>query len=393
MNDLDLFSDPYGRDGQPVDGPPGRRGQRTARKKQRKRKRKNSAVVFFSLAILVAVLGTGGVLGYAFLDNRMNPPDYEGQGAGHVTVQVKEGDLGGTIAATLQKHDVIKSVRAFMKVYANEPDASKIQPGYYQMRLRMSSKAAMAHLLDSKSRSGNQIIISEGLRATEVFARLSQKTGIPAKDFVAASRNPRALGLPSWAKAPAGALNQVEGYLFPGRYDLNPNATAAQILKQMVARFNQEAERLDLVNASREVDMRPEQVITMASLIQAEGGKPQDLPKIARVVLNRFKIGWPLAFDTSVLYFLNKRTLDVRFKETETEHPYNTYRHKGLTPGPISNPGEAAIKAVLKPASGGWMYFVATDPHRKITKFAETKAEFDQLVAEFRQWQRKNPGN
>ncbi|MFC9978012.1 endolytic transglycosylase MltG [Spirillospora sp. NPDC127200] len=393
MNDLDLFSDPHGRDGRPGGEPPTRRGQRAARNRQRKRKRKNNGVVFFALAILVAVVGTGGVLGYAFLDNRMNPPDYSGRGAGHVTVQIKEGDGGGTIAATLQKHDVIKSVRAFLKVYAAEPEAGKIQPGYYQMRLRMSSKAAMAHLLDPKSRSGNQIIISEGLRATEVFARLSQKTGIPARNFVAASRNPKALGLPSWAKPPANAINQVEGYLFPGRYDLNPNASAAQILKQMVARFNQEAERLDLVNAARAVDMRPDQVVTMASLIQAEGGKPDDLPKISRVMLNRFKEGWPLAFDTSVLYFLNKRTLDVRYRETAIKHPYNTYLIKGLTPGPISNPGEAAIKAVLKPESGRWMYFVATDPSRKITKFAVTNAEFEKIKAEFHEWQRQNPGN
>ncbi|MFA1550471.1 endolytic transglycosylase MltG [Actinomadura chokoriensis] len=385
MNDLDLFSDPYG-DGRPPDERYGRRDQRRARKRQKRRRRSGRAAAMFALAFLVAVFGTGGVLGYAWLDNRWNPPDYAGQGAGKVTVQIKEGASGSVIGATLEQHRVVKSARAFVKTYNKETRASSIQPGFYQMRLKMSSAAAMAQLLNPKSRAGNQITIPEGRRAVEVYQLLAKKTGISQKEFQAAARKPKSLGLPSYAKG------KVEGYLYPGRYDLDPNGSAEQILKQMVDRFNQEASSVDLVGNARKAGMNPATVITLASLVQAEGGRPSDLPKISRVIYNRVAKGMKLQFDTTVLYALNERRLTVTEKDLQIDSPYNTYRHTGLPPGPISNPGPDAIEAALAPKDGTWLYFIATDPTNKITRFATTEAERLEIEKEFRAWQKAHPG-
>ncbi|RMI42702.1 endolytic transglycosylase MltG [Actinomadura harenae] len=339
----------------------------------------------FALAFLVAIVGTGGVLGYAWLDGRMHPPDYSGQGAGNVIVQVKEGDSGSAIAATLQQHDVVKSVRAFLKVYGKEPKASSLQPGYYQMRLRMSSKAAMALLLDPKARAGNMITLPEGLRAIEVYEKLSKKTGISVKKFQAAAKDTRGLGLPSYAKG------KVEGYLFPGQYNLNPNAPAKDILKMMVERFNQEARELDLVNKSRAVKLDPGQVVTLASLLQAEGGTKADYPKIARVLYNRIKIGRPLQLDTTVLYALNKRTLHVTIKDTQVDSPYNSYKVKPLPIGAIDNPSADALKAALAPAPGDWLFFVTTNPTTGYTEYGTTEAEFTTMKNKLDQWLAKHP--
>ncbi|WP_431521520.1 endolytic transglycosylase MltG [Actinomadura madurae] len=385
MNDLDLFSDPHG-DGPPPGERPGRREQRRVRKRQTRRRRNGRAAALFAMAFLVAVFGTGGVLGYAWLDNKWHPPDYDGQGAGNVTVQIKDGASGSVIGATLEEHRVVKSSRAFVKAYNKETKASSIQPGFYQMRLKMSSSAAMALLLDPKSRAGNQITIPEGRRAIEVFELLAKKTGISVKEFQAAAKKPEGLGLPAYARG------KVEGYLYPGRYDLDPNGTAAQILKQMVGRFNQEASSVDLVGKAREAKMSPATVITLASLIQAEGGKPSDLPKISRVIYNRVARGMPLQFDTTVLYALNKRTLTVTNEDLRVDSPYNTYTNKGLPPGPIANPGPDAIEAALAPKDGTWLYFIATDPTNKITKFATTEPERQAIEKEFRAWQRAHPG-
>ncbi|MQY09794.1 endolytic transglycosylase MltG [Actinomadura macrotermitis] len=386
MSDLDLFAEPGGRGGPQAEEPLSRRAQRRNRRKQQRRRRKGSAAFLFALAFIVAVFGTAGVFGFAWLDNRMHPPDYSGPGAGNVSVQIKEGATGASIATTLQEHDVVKSVRGFMKVYAKETRASSIQPGYYQMRLRMSSQAAMAMLLDPRSRAGSQIIIPEGQRAYEIYALMSKKTGIPVRTFENAAKNRRALGLPSYAQS-------VEGYLYPGRYDLSPNATAPQILKQMVARYNQEAASTGLEAKARAAHLSPAALVNLASLIQAEGGKPEDLPKISRVLYNRIKAGMPFGFDTTILYYLKKRTLTVTEQETKIQTPWNTYINKGLPPGPICNPGPDAIEAALKPENGDWLYFVATDPSRKITKFASTEDERKRLVAEFRAWQKAHPGN
>ncbi|MFI0487163.1 endolytic transglycosylase MltG [Actinomadura sp. 9N215] len=385
MNDLDLFSDPYG-DGRPQDDRYGRRDQRRVRKRQKRRRRNGRAAALFAMAFLVAVFGTGGVLGYAWLDNKRHPPDYDGQGSGNVTVQIKDGASGFAIGSTLEEHRVVKSARAFVKAYTKETRASTIQPGFYQMRQRMSSAAAMALLLDPKSRAGNQITIPEGRRAVETYELLAKKTGISVKEFQAAAKKPDALELPSYAKG------KVEGYLYPGRYDLDPNASAEQILKQMVARFNQEAESVDLEGKARDAGLSPAKVITLASLVQAEGGKPSDLPQISQVIYNRVEKGMPLQFDTTVLYALNKRTLTVTNQDLQVDSPYNTYKHKGLPPGPIANPGPDAIEAALTPKQGPWLFFIATDPTNKITEFATTEEERQRLEKKFRAWQKAHPG-
>jgi uncharacterized YceG family protein len=385
MNDLDLFSDPYG-DGRPANERLGRRDQRRVRKRQKRRRSSGRAAALFAMAFLVAVFGTGGVLGYAWLDNQWHPPDYGGQGAGAVTVQIKDGASGSVIGTTLEQHRVVKSSRAFVKAYNKETRASGIQPGFYQMRLKMSSAAAMTLLLDPKSRAGNQIAIPEGLRAVELFERLAKKTGISVREFQAVAKKPQNLGLPPYAKG------RVEGYLYPGRYDLDPNGTAEQILKQMVDRFNKEAESVDLAGKAGKTKLSPATVITLASLVQAEGGKPSDLPKISRVIYNRVAQGMPLQFDTTVLYALNRRTLTVTNEDLKVNSPYNTYTHKGLPPGPISNPGPEAIEAALSPKKGPWLFFIATDPTNKITEFATTDAERQQLEKKFRAWQKAHPG-
>jgi uncharacterized YceG family protein len=354
------------------------------RKREKRKRRGGGAAVMAALLFLVVVLGGGGYFGYTKLKNYMQPADYEGPGTGSVTIEVAKGDFTTKVGQTLQKRDVVKSVKAFTQEAGTK--LTSLQPGFYKMRLKMSSAAAVARLLDPAARAG-VVNIPEGRRAVEVFALLSKQTKIPMSEFMKVRKNPKALGLPSWAKG------NLEGYLFPAQYDLPPTATATQLLKMMVDRFKTEVTPLNLGTEAKKVKLTPRQVIIMASLIQAEAGKSSDYPKIARVIYNRIAKPMNLGFDTTILYALNKRTLNVRNHETEINNPYNTYKHPGLTPGPISNPGVAAIKAVLRPANGTWLYFVAVDPTNRITKFGTTDAEKNAMDAQFRAWQKKNPGN
>ncbi|XVQ07959.1 endolytic transglycosylase MltG [Spirillospora sp. CA-255316] len=391
MNDLDLFSDsdPYGDRGY-ARGPEPRRGRRAGRQRQRRRRRNGRAAFLFAMAFLVAVLGTGGVLGVAWVDQRLHPPDYEGQGSGAVTVQIKDGDSGSTIAATLLSHEVVKSTRAFVSVYGKNPKAAGIQPGFYQMRKRMSSAAAMALLLDPKSRAGNQITIPEGLRAVQVAQQLSRKTGIPMRDFQRVIDRPTGLGLPAYAKG------KIEGYLWPGQYNLNPNASAREILKSMVDRFNQFAQQSDLVARAQQKNWNAGTVITMASLIQAESGRPEDMPKISRVIFNRLQhkpVPMFLKFDSTTLYGLGKFGIVASNEDIKSKNRYNTYNYPGLPPGAISNPGEKAIDAVFEPEEGNWLFFVATDPKNRITEFADDEQEFNRLRQKLNQYLAQNGGN
>ena len=161
-----------------------------------------------------------------------------------------------------------------------------------------------------------------------------------------------------------------------------PHETALGVLTAMVQRFDQEAASINLPAAARQVHLTEDQVITMASLVEAEGGRVSDYPKIARVIYNRLAQGMPLQLDSTVLYGLNTYGIMASDAQLNSTSPYNTYRHKGLTPGPIDSPGAAAIQAVLHPAAGNWIYFVTVDPKTKETLFTASEAQFEQYKAE-----------
>ncbi|GAB3665025.1 hypothetical protein GCM10027589_29430 [Actinocorallia lasiicapitis] len=377
MNNTDFWGDETRQDS---------RSERSEQRKKQKRKRRGGgAAAVAALLFLTVVIGGGGYFGYTKLKNYMQPGDYTGEGTGAVTIEVKDGDYTSAIAATLQKSDVVKTAKAFTEAAKENPKSQSIQPGFYNMRKQMSGLAALTLMLDPKSRAG-VINIPEGRRAYEVFQLLSKQTKIPFKEFEKVRKNPKSLGLPAYAKG------DLEGYLFPGQYNLPPKATAAQLLKPMVDRFKQETEPLNLAAAGKKVNLTPYQIITMASLIEAEAGKPSDRRKIARVIFNRFKIDMPLRFDTTILYILKKRTYHVSIEQTRTPSPYNTYLHQGLPIGAISSPGLESIKSVLSPTPGKWLYFVTTDPTNRITEFAETDAEHAKNVKKFDEWAKKNPG-
>jgi len=156
----------------------------------------------------------------------------------------------------------------------------------------------------------------------------------------------------------------------------------------MVQSFDAEAAAVNLPAAAKNVHLTEAQVITMASLVQAEGGRLSDYPKIARVIDNRLAHGMPLQLDSTVLYGLNTYGILASNAQLNSPSPYNTYRHKGLPPGPIDSPGNAAIQAVLHPASGNWVYFVTVNPKTGETLFTSSPAQFQQ----FRDELQKNLG-
>jgi UPF0755 protein len=152
----------------------------------------------------------------------------------------------------------------------------------------------------------------------------------------------------------------------------------------MVTRFGQEAASVSLPAAAAHAELTQAEVITVASLIQAEGGRLSYYPKIARVIYNRLNASpqIPLQLDSTVLYALHKYGIRASAQQLKTKSPYNTYLHKGLPPGPIDSPGNAAIEAALHPAHGTWMYFVTVNPKTGLTKFTSSFAQFQTWQAE-----------
>jgi UPF0755 protein len=358
----------------------GGRGHRGRRRKKSKKGRKLAPLI--AIVFLVAVVGGGGYVGFTKLSGIVHPPDYSGTGTTPVTVQIQDGDSVRQMGLRLQQAAVVKSSSAFYKVAKDDPKATSIQPGYYRLKLHMSAKSALALLLSPASRTG-RLTFPEGKRATQVYQTLAARTHIPVKSFQRAAQNPKALGLPSYAKG------QVEGYLYPFTYDPPPKATATEVLKAMVAQFKKAAEDIDLESEAKRVHMSPHDVVVAASLVQAESGSAEDMPKVARVIENRLHSSQPwmhkLQLDSTVMYGLGKYGIVASGNDLKSTSPYNTYSVSGLPPGAICNPGEEALRAVLKPAKGPWMYFVTTDPAHHVTKFTDNYAEFNRFRQELQQ--------
>jgi UPF0755 protein len=348
---------------------------RPARPKRRRGRAAGLLAMLGILAILVP-LGIGGFYAYRVISAHFFPADYSGAGTGHVTVQVRPGDTATTVGNRLFAMGVVASARAFVNAAEHSQKSSALEPGFYRLHKHMNATQAFNLLLNPSSRIQVKVTIPEGLRESQIIPALAHGSGIPLSDYKQALRDTNALGLPSYAHG------NPEGYLFPATYTIQPGMSATDVLKAMVNAYGQEADSVNLRAAAARGHLTQAEAIVVASLAQAEGGKVSDFPKITRVIYNRLARGMPLELDSTVLYALHRFGILATLQQLNVKSPYNTYKHKGLPPGPIDSPGDAAIRAALHPAQGNWLYFVTVNPKTKKTVFTSSQAQFNQLRQE-----------
>ncbi|WP_440104420.1 endolytic transglycosylase MltG [Streptosporangium sp. H16] len=382
MNDLDMDflvgSDDEGRSRRGSNTSPGRDSGRRGRRRKRRRNRGGFVAPMLAIIILLGGIGAAGFYGYTWVRDVMTPDDYTGQGSGEIVVEIKDGQSASDIAQTLQEQDVVKSVKAFVNAVGAAGKSSSLQPGEYTMRKRMAAAEAVK-LLDPDKRLRERVTLKEGLRVSDTLEQLAKQTGKPLREFQQAARNTRELGLPSYARG------KLEGYAFPATYEITPKMTASEILTKMVDRFNETANKDDLKGKAKALGHTPHEIMTIASIVQAESGTEEDMGKVARVIYNRLDGNPPrkLEMDSTVMYALNKYNIEASNKDLESESRYNTYKYLGLPPGPIANPGDDAIQAALNPTKGDWVWFVTTCPAKRLTKFASLESDFFALKAEY----------
>lgn len=373
MNDLDMDSllgaeDDTGRS----------RSRGSRRRRRRNRKRGGFLAPLLALIVLVGILGGGGYYAYLAINKALVPEDFTGQGTGEVVIEIKPGQVAADVAQTLEREGVVKSARAFTNAVDNAGKSNSLQPGHYTLRKGMSAASAV-ELLDGSKQLLTKVTLNEGWRLSRMYDVLAEKTGKPKKEFIAAAKDAEALELPAYAKG------RLEGYAFPATYNFTPKDTPAQMLGKMVERFDEAAASVDLVNGAKAVGLTPAQAVIVASIVQAEAGRAEDMPKIARVIYNRMALNPPmkLEMDSTTFYGLGEYGTHLSNAQVASRSRYNTYQYPGLPPGPIANPGEDALRAAINPAKGKWLWFVATDLKSGVTKFADNEADFLKLKAEF----------
>jgi UPF0755 protein len=338
-----------------------------------------AAVVIALIGGLVYVKGVDVVKGW--LNDHKPAADYSGDGTGSVTIEVQAGQTATDIAHTLFDAGVVKSVDAFVEAATANPQSTTIQVGFYQLHEKMAAKNALDLILDTKvSMVSNPLTIPEGKRADEIVAAVADTGGFSQNAVQQAYDDTKALGLPSYAGG------DPEGFLFPATYNIAPNATPASVLKTMVDEFKKRAAADGLEQGAADLGMAPYDLLTVASLVQAEASRPQDLPKVASVIYNRLAAGMPLQLDSTLHYAVDSRGVIGAGDLTHIDSPYNTYHLTGLPPTPIDSPGDDAINAALHPADTSYLYFVTVDLRTGKTLFAETLAEHDQNVQKLNQY-------
>lgn len=342
--------------------------------------------------VVLAGLGFGGVQGYRWLTSNVTveqeAQDFPGPGTGEAVVEVASGDTGTDIAATLVDKGVIKSSGPFITLFSNTPDAGSIEPGVYRVKKEMASSDALDALLDPSNLAGHRVIVPEGLNLSQIWPLLSEASGIPVEDFEKAAEDYTSYGIP---KNSAGTL---EGYLWPGRYDIPEEATAEEVIQMMWDSMEQQLTSRDIPEASWH------ETLTIASLAELEVRKPEDYGKVVRTIHNRLDGAgeakgspMPLQFDSTVHYVTGKAaSVGTTSKERSSDSPFNTYVHTGLPPGPIGAPGGATLDAAADPPPGDWLYFVTVNTDTGETKFAATWAEHEANVKEWQDWAEAKKG-
>lgn len=235
--------------------------------------------------------------------------------------------------------------------------------------------AAVLLLRERDQRNTQFLTVPEGWRAKQIYAEADTVLDVPEGTTKKAAERAATKGK---LKLPTQAKGNPEGFFYPATYPIRAKTTPTSLVTSMA---NMAHKRHSTADA------RGYNTLTTASIVQAEADNPEDMAKVARVIDNRLKRGMPLQMDSSINYALGRSTLNTSFDDTRLDSPYNTYRHKGLPPTPINNPGSEALKATTTPANGPWIYFVTVKPGD--TRFTDSYEQHMKWVKEFNEIQKK----
>lgn len=303
-----------------------------------------------------------------------------GQGSGEpVRVTVPLGASFAGVADSLEAHGIIGQPTLFGLYARVTGDAGRIKPGTYAFRRGSGWKTVLSDLVAGRILT-ERIVIPEGFDVDDIAPRVAAISGVGADSV-------RTLLLDSAYTAAQDVPGPtLEGYLYPATYTVPVNAPVDEVIGALVSEYRSvwtDARRA----AAAERDMTEREVVTLASIVEKEARRADEMPVIAAVYLNRLRIGMPLQADPTVQYALgvHRERLLYASIDSVADHPYNTYRRQGLPPGPIGSPSVRAIDAVLSPADADFLYFVARSDGSHV--FTRTLAEHNRARVQIRREQ------
>lgn len=321
----------------------------------------------------VLLLGFGG--GFVVL-NQLQPVG----NASHVTVlDIAEGAALSEVAERLHRQQLIKSDWAFVWMGRLEGLDRKIIPGEYELHGGMAPSTILNKIIKGELIQYT-VTIPEGFAVSQIADLLHEQRLADRDKFL------RCASDPVFIQTLSLSVENLEGYLFPDTYRFARHVKPERLLETMVSRFKQTVSEKDRGRAE-ELGLSMHQVMTLASVIEKETAMPDERTLISGVFHNRLRKKIPLQSDPTVIYALNEFDGNLRKRDLSIDSPYNTYLVRGLPPGPIANPGRAAIQAALYPEATNYLYFVSRNDGSH--EFSTTLAQHNRAVRKYQLRQRR----
>lgn len=272
------------------------------------------------------------------------------------TVDIPPGSGPRAVVRLLAQAEVVSSADDLYAYLKREKLGPRLKAGEYEFQGPLTPRQVIDKIVSGQVKV-YRFTVPEGLRVDEVLPIIS---GSALKIDLAELQ--RLAATPSFARRAGVPADHLEGFLFPDTYTFTRGATAEAVLSKMIARALEEHKKAT-VNAKPGVALDLMQAMTLASIVEKETGAPEERPRISCVFHNRLRLGMKLQTDPTVIYAMmllrGTYSKNITKRDLETPHPYNTYSVKGLPPGPIANPGAAAMQAALHPLDCTDLYFVS----------------------------------
>ncbi len=330
---------------------------------------RKGGIILRLLLALVVLVALGAVAGYLSLTL-----PYRGFSK-PVILDFPRGTSTSEMAAELAQSGVIRYSWQFLAVRALRPDA-RLQAGEYQF-----SDSAATFGVYARIARGDvffyELSVPEGSNMFDIANSIDRFDFIKGSDFLRAARDP------SLIHDLAPQAPTLEGYLFPSTYRLTRRTTVQQLCQMMTEQFRKNWRELQKVDQPEAVNA----AVTLASLVEKETAVPDERPQVASVFQNRLRVGMALDCDPTTIYasMLEQRYRGAIYRsDLNSANQYNTYKHAGLPPGPIANPGMAALKAAFQPAATDYLYFVAKADGSGGHQFSKSIEEHNRAVEQYR---------
>ncbi len=264
---------------------------------------------------------------------------------------VARGSGLARVGSDLEKAGLVRSALAFEILGRWESAAGALHWGEYELSSAMEPKEILALMVEGRVKTYD-VLLPEGITAREVAERLAE-SGVADRDAIDAVLRDPASAARFGVEGPG-----LEGYLFPDTYRFPRGLSATEIVGALIERFRKAWSSIEPLATAQGLSQR--RVVTLASIVEKETGLAAERPRIAAVMRNRLRLGMRLQSDPTVIYGIAGFDGNLRRAHLDDpSNPYNTYQAAGLPPGPIANPGAAALRAAVEPEETDDLYFVA----------------------------------